>query len=154
MEGLTERDRDLLQAYRKALQNVSYPFSLTEVLELTIKSPAKRYYTSSRGVCTHINKIRSGEEVSLSYERERLINDILPKVEAEEARHPDKILRHIVEDILDSPAPEFYIKVSSAKIILHHIRHHVKMVQEQQNIARNERIEKRKNQRFTQKNRR
>lgn len=125
--GLSERDEDLLRAYRNALDKASYPFSLTEILIATVKSPAKRYYVGVRGVCSAINKIRSGEEPEICDERKRLVHDILPKVEEIESKHPGILLRYAVESVLDSPAPEFYIKISSAKIIIHHILKRVKL---------------------------
>lgn len=121
MEGLSERDVDLLCAYRQALDKAKYPFSLNDILVATVKTPARRYYVGVRGVCRSIKKLRSGEELKISDERKRLILDILPRVEEIEHKHPGKLLRDVIEEILDSPAPEFYLKPSSAQIIIHHI---------------------------------
>jgi hypothetical protein len=121
MDRISERDEDLLRAYRQALDKAKYPFSLGEILSTTVNTPAKRHYVGVRGVCRAIKKLRKGEILSISEERKKLINDILPRVEELEQQKPGTLLRDIVEEVLDSPAPEFYIKTSSAQIIIHHI---------------------------------
>lgn len=77
-------------------------------------------------------------------ERKRMFNDIIKSIEEQESKYPDKPLKYIIEDVLDMPAPEFYLKPTSAKIILHYERKRQKHIQQMQIQSRNERMEKRR----------
>lgn len=142
----SERDKDLLNVYREVLGSVSYPFLLSDVICKAIRRPAKKFYCASRGVYETIKKIRAEETVVYcGEERKRLIDDVIVLVKIQEEQYPDKQLKHIVEDVLEGPAPEFYLKPSSAIIILHKIQKHARYVEYVKNQSRNERIQKRKN---------
>lgn len=141
---ISKRNKALLEAYHLELRRARYPIKLSDILENVVKHPADRFYTATRGVYETIKKIRKGEEIILSEERERLINEVIKRVEEEEKKHPEKKLKRIVEEILDSPAPEFYLKPSSAKIIIHHEKKRQRYILQQQTKDRDEKIKKRK----------
>ena len=116
-----ERDVDLYNAYKKVLSQVPHTATHKEILDLTVKQPAKRFYVSARVVCSALRSIQKGEVNRMSQERQALIGEVTKRVLAVLASGGSKRpLKHIVEEILDQPAPEFYIKSSSAKIILHY----------------------------------
>ena len=142
----SERDYDLLNAYREVLRSIPYPFLLSDVVCKAIRHPAKRFYCASRGVYETIKKLRAGEQVHYcGEERERLINDVMMRVDIRELYEPTLSLKQIVEDVLESPAPEFYLKPSSGIIILHKIQKHARYVEHIKTQDRNERIQRRKN---------
>ena len=143
---LSKRDQDLLNAYNSALEQASYPFLLCEVIQKAISMPAKQFYCAVRGVYETIREIERGQRPTFSCpERERLVMDIYEKVIVLRLKKPDVHLKHIVEEVIDSPAPEFYLKETSAIVILHHIKKQAKVNEIIKNISRNERIERRKN---------
>lgn len=145
-ENTSERDMDLLKAYKESLDQACYPFLLSDVIEATIRKPAKRFYCATRGVYESIKIIRSGRDPSYcSEERKRLVNDVYERVLKLEVKNPDTHLKYLIEEVLDGPAPEFYLKKSSAIVILHHIQKHARYVEMQQNKTKNERMERRKN---------
>ncbi|MDD4713174.1 MAG: hypothetical protein PHP34_07585 [Bacteroidales bacterium] len=146
MQSISERDKDLLRAYREVLEKTGYPFSLTEVMEKTVKKPAKRFYASFRYVYECIKALKDGRPIRYQQkEKERMIYEIWERVQVEEKCNPDIKLNELVENILDSPAPEFFLKPSSAEVILCKAKRRQQFIEEQLIKDRYERIQRRKN---------
>ena len=145
-DNTIERDRDLLRAYKEALDEAQFPFLLPDVISATIKKPAKRFYCATRGVYECIKAIRRGEVVDFgSDEKRRMVNDVHNIVQKLETKRQGVHLKEIVEEALDEPAPEFYLKQSSAIVILHHIQKQARVTQHIKNQDRNDRMERRAN---------
>lgn len=117
-----DRNRDLYSVYLDVLKCPSRPTSYIDILDLVVKSPAKRFYTSCSRAYRVVNSIRRGEKIVLSEERHRMFEEISRRVDIELCNHPSLCLESAVLNVIIQPAPEFYIKASSAKIILHYER--------------------------------
>lgn len=115
-----ERNADLYSAYIDVLGCPNRPLLYRDILEVAVKRPAKRFYISSSRAYQVVRATMKGEKVLLSEERQRMFNDIIDRVKVELQK--GICLRHAVECVIDQPAPEFYIKSSSAKILLHYER--------------------------------
>lgn len=115
-----ERNADLYSAYIDVLRCPNRPLLYRDILEVAVKRPAKRFYISSSRAYQVVRATMKGEKVLLSEERQRMFNDIIDRVKVELQK--GICLRHAVECVIDQPAPEFYIKSSSAKILLHYER--------------------------------
>lgn len=128
-----ERDKDLYDAYRNVLKGVSGDATLDEILYLTVKHPARRFYVSERVAYNLVKAAINGEGVKpqASDERKRIVRDIMYLVGCELLEHPDDPLYDIVSRVIDSPAPEFYIKPSSANVILHYEKKRQKEIRKQ-----------------------
>lgn len=113
------RNNDLYDAYCKALSEAQHPINYTETVRKAVQAQANRFYISPVRAIDIIAKFRKGQYVQICRERERMYIDIYTRILEIEARNPHLPLLHIIEIVLDQPAPEFYIKTSSAKIILH-----------------------------------
>ena len=113
------RNSDLYNAYCKALSEAKHPINYTSAIEKAIATQANRFYISPRRAVEVIRKFRNNGYVKICRERERMFIDIYARVLEAEANFPHLPLLHVIEIVLDQPAPEFYIKTSSAKIILH-----------------------------------
>ena len=113
-----ERNADLYSAYIDVLRCPNRPLLYRDILEVAVKRPAKRFYISSSRAYQVVRATMKGEKVLLSEERQRMFNDIIDRVKVELQK--GICLRHAVECVIDQPAPEFYIKSSSAKILLHY----------------------------------
>jgi hypothetical protein len=145
-DNTIERDMDLLKAYKEALSEAQFPFLLSDVIAETIKKPAKRFYCATRGVYECIKAIRRGEVVDFgSDEKERMVKDIHSIVKDLEPEREGTHLKEIVEEALDKPAPEFYLKKSSAIVILHHIQKQARINEFIKNKDRHDRMERRAN---------
>jgi hypothetical protein len=124
MVYISERDLDLLKAYREVINEISVPFTLGEVLILTVKKPARRYYASVRYVYKAICDINKGFDLAYpkTSEKYRLVFDVKYKVDELMKKEKNILLYDAVCKVMLGPAPEFYLKPSSAKIIITHIR--------------------------------
>lgn len=143
------RDKDLFEVYRKVLDEIEPPFQLKDILRRVVLHEAKRFYVSERFVYETIRDMLAGNEVEIqSPERRRMINDVYKKVVSQREKYPGKVLKHIVEEVLDEPAPEFYLKVSSAKTILCNLKKRNEYIERQKMEAKIQRMERRKNRRF------
>lgn len=118
--GTDERNKDLYDAYRDVISNTCGSVSLEEILKRTVRHPARKFYISVRRASDLVGAVERGDEIKVSPERRRMIDDIIIRVNHERDKYPDKCLRFILEEVIDSPAPEFYLKPTSANIILHH----------------------------------
>lgn len=145
METISERDRDLLRAYKEVLQEVEYPFSLNSVMELTVRKPAKRFYSSTRYAYMCVKALKEGMPVRYQQsEKERMIREVWKRVQQEEILRPNMKLDVIVELVMGRPAPEFYLKPSSAEVILCKAKRKQRFIEEQNILSRYERIQRRK----------
>lgn len=149
MKEISDRDRDLLEAYQKAIEISDYPFSLTDVLQKTVNMPAKRFYSSTKYACMCIKAMKQGKPVIYQQkEKERMIHEVFSRVQQEEIAHPDVKLDQLIEIVMDRPAPEFYLKISSAKVIICKAKQKKRFNEEQLINSRYDRIQRRKNRSF------
>ena len=119
MADISDRDMDLLNAYKEVLSEIEAPFTLQDVMERTVRKPAKRFYSSTKYVYMCIKAIKEGRPIQYQQdEKKRMIHEVWERVQRLESEYPDMKLGHLVEMIMDSPAPEFYLKASSAEVIL------------------------------------
>lgn len=145
MGAISERDRDLLRAYKEVLSEIEYPFSLSDVMERTVRKPAKRFYSSTKYAYMCVKALKEDKPVRYQQsEKGRMILEVWKRVQEEEILHPNEKLDTIVEMVMDSPAPEFYLKPSSAEVILCKAKRKQRFIEEQKIKSRYERIQRRK----------
>ncbi len=137
-----DRNLDLLNVFRCELAKAEYPFLLTDVLQNTVSHPARRFYISARRAKEMILDIRAGKDVTMSSNKKKMIDEIMQRLEERE-NESDKPILHLLEQILDEPAPEFYLKPTSAKVILCKEVQRQRLIEQEQIQRRNERIKKR-----------
>lgn len=114
-----ERNMDLHEAYKRVIDNSSF-IVLEDVLTKTVNSPAKRFYISSDRVYGVLVRwdIRGETTKLISEERQEMYEEIYRRVKLLRENKKDTVLAHLIEEVIEQPAPKFYIKPESAKIIL------------------------------------
>ena len=138
-----DRNIDLLESFRDEISKAKYPFLLTDVLERTVMRPAKRFYISSRRAMEIINEIKTGRDLYMHHTKIRMMNEIIKRLD-ERVKLSDKPIQYLLEEILDEPAPEFYLMPTSAKVILCKEMKRQRLIQQDQIRQRNERIERKR----------
>lgn len=73
-----------------------------------------------------------------------MIREVWRRVQIEEKHNPGVKLDQIIELVMDRPAPEFYLKPSSAEVILCKAKRKERFIEEQKILSRYERIQRRK----------
>ena len=114
-----DRNKDLYETFRKLLDTKDV-IILNDILTLTVNSPAKRFYVSADRVYGVLVRWASTGVVTrlITPERQEMFEDLYKIVAELRKEQPTIPLLHIIERAIEYPAPKFYIKPDSAKIIL------------------------------------
>ena len=106
------RDRDLFLAYQKALKEHSFQ-NQWEAIEYVRKSPAPRFYISSKVCSLLLGKLFAGQRLEqmhpLSYRRIKHLEKMYKNYVSGEVGKKGLSRERVCEILVDMPAPEFYI---------------------------------------------
>lgn len=118
-----ERNAALLRAYRKHIGSVSV-IRLNEIGEKIVNSPAPRFWVSDERAAIVISNIMRGRPVldSMRPTKREMFEEIYRRVLALKKMHPDWRLCELVYEVVNTPAPKFYMEASSALERLFKIR--------------------------------
>ena len=113
-----QRNKDLQACFYRVLSEMN-PIVLDEALELTVNSPAKRFYISAdRAYGVLIRWDLHGVTRLISDERQEMYEELYERIKVLKPLYPNTPLMHMVEMVIEQPAPKFYLKIKSAKTIL------------------------------------
>ena len=118
-----ERNAALLKAYRELVDSVSF-IRLNEIGEKIVNSPAPRFWVSEERAAAVVSAIMRGKPVlkTMQPTKREMFEEIHRRVLALKKLHPDWNLSQLVFKVVNSPAPKFYMKASSALERLFKIR--------------------------------
>lgn len=117
------RNKDLMEAYKRNVESERI-VRFSDIVEKTIHSPAKRFYIGERRAREVMAYLFKGGKLNgMRPERERMYKEIFDRCSAIMESGRAAPLQEIVREVIAQPAPEFYLTLGSAKVILHHIRH-------------------------------
>ena len=113
-----QRNKDLYAAYKRVIGGMKR-IILDDAFEMTVNSPAKRFYISAdRAYGVLIRWDLHGITRLISSERQEMYEEIYDRVKLLKSSYPNTPFMHLVEMAIEQPAPKFYLKKESAKIIL------------------------------------
>ena len=126
------RDRDLFLCYQKALKEKDFK-NQWEAVEYVRKSPAPRFYISSKVCSLLLGKLFAGYKLErmhpLAYKRIKHLEKLYRGIVAGEAKYKGLSRERICEILVDMPAPEFYIaNIHATRIIHKEIEKHNKRI--------------------------
>lgn len=118
-----ERNAALLKAYREQIDAVGY-VRLNEIVEKIVNSPSPRFWVSEERAAAVVSAIMRGKPVLETMRRSKreMFEEIHRRVVALKEVHPDWHLCRLVFEVVNSPAPKFYMEASSAQERLFKIR--------------------------------
>lgn len=110
-----ERNAALLKVYRQHINSCSH-IKLSEIGELIVNSPAPRFWVSEERAAAVVSAIMRGKPVldTMRPTKREMFYEIYCRVVALKELHPDWHLCELVFNVVNSPAPKFYMEVSSA----------------------------------------
>lgn len=122
LEFTTQRNNELMAAFRKAL-GCQYSSDI-EIYELTVNSPSSRFWVSEERATIVISAICRGVPVleKMNPLKREMFSEIYKRVLVLKKSNPDARLYDLVFDIVNSPAPKFYMQPRSAKEIIYKIK--------------------------------
>ncbi len=118
-----ERNAALLRAYRKQVGSARF-IRLDEIGERVVNSPAERFWVSEERAAVVVSAMMRGKPVldNMRPAKREMFEEIYRRVVALKKLHPDWCLRDLAHVVVNSPAPKFYMKASSALERLFKIR--------------------------------
>lgn len=117
-----ERDEDLMRSFKEVLRD-SRGLSLPQILEEATQRPTKKFWVSEGRAAIVIGAMRRGMTIdNMIPERQEMYREIYRRVCREMDANPDLCLTHAVRQVIEQPAPKFYLSRKSAKTIIYRIR--------------------------------
>lgn len=115
-----ERDRELLQAFHRNLSSGNFR-STEEAFFNAATHSASRFWVSERRASYVVGKMIADPSFtdSMLPKRREMYLEIFRRFEAARREYPEASIYSLVFDIVNSPAPEFYLTPKSARIILY-----------------------------------
>lgn len=121
----TQRDKELYAAFRDILCN-SRGVALADMFGMAAKRPASRFWVSEERAAQVVSWMLRGasqEKIeSMVAQRRAMFEEIYRRVRALMADDPSLCMTHAVNEVVASPAPEFYLSPKSARVIIYRIR--------------------------------
>lgn len=116
------RDSELRRLFSE-LYTAGHNPTLPDFYRRMVKSPASRFWVSEDRATEVIAKMLKGENISRMYrEKQRMYREIYSRAIEKIRRDSRRPLTHIVFEIVNSPAPEFYMSPYTAEKIINRLR--------------------------------
>lgn len=118
-----ERNAALLKAYREQIAKAQY-VRLNDIGEKIVNSPSPRFWVSEERATIVVSAILRGKPVlnNMRPTKREMFEEIYHRVLELKKIHPHWHLCDLVFEVVNSPAPKFYMEVSSALERLFKIR--------------------------------
>ncbi|MDE7402683.1 MAG: hypothetical protein K2M87_04640 [Muribaculaceae bacterium] len=121
---IEQRDKELYAAFLEALKNPECK-SLAEMHELAANTPCSRFWVSEQRAALVVSEIyRFGADKALADafpQRKRMYLEIFRRVVQLRSQKSELCLLHAVAEVIEQPAPEFYLTPLSSKITIYKI---------------------------------
>ena len=117
-----ERNEDLMRAYHEI--RGKYPeMKSREIDEEISRMPSKRFWVSEERASIVISAMLKGRKFDkMGKTKLEMYNEILKRVIELKQKMPNKTLSELVFNVVNSPAPKFYLTPGSIRILIHKIK--------------------------------
>lgn len=118
-----ERNAALLKAYREQVDSAKF-IKLSEIGRKIVDSPSPRFWVSEERAAAVVSAIMRGKPVldTMRPSKREMFVEIHRRVVKLKEKHPDWHLSELIYEVVNSPAPKFYMEASSALERLFKIR--------------------------------
>ena len=118
-EFKTDRDNAVLEAFRRLASQCAH-IRMSQLMQRVVKQPCARFWVSEERATIVVSAMMRGEEVTrgMGSGKRRMFAEIFRRVSALRACDATSPLVRLVREVIDSPAPEFYLSPRSAQNIL------------------------------------
>lgn len=116
------RNRDLMRAYREQLASAKNA-SMSKVYEATVNMPSERFWVSEERAAIVISNMMRGDRLdAMRPTKKAMFYEIFDRVKAAQLENPKETIYNLTFDVVNSPAPRFYLTPGSAKVIINKIK--------------------------------
>lgn len=118
-----ERNAALLKAYREQINATNF-IRLNEIVKKIVNSPSPRFWVSEERAASVVSAIMRGKPVldTMRPSKREMFIEIHKRMMELKSHHPDWTLAQLAFEVVNSPAPKFYMEASSAMERLFKIR--------------------------------
>lgn len=116
-----DRDAELLRLFDRMMAAAPAGETVTAIFERLAVQPASRFYVSELRAIRVISAMRRGNMSleGVTGSRRRMYAEINRRVEALLRENPEMCLADAVVEVVNAPAPEFYMEPSSVKVTVY-----------------------------------
>lgn len=103
------RNHNLLRVFRRCLADSSYVF-LPRIFAMVADSPAERFWVSEERATVVISAMFAGKPLPrMRPNKIEMFQEIFHRTLEIRNRHPQRSIRDIVAEVVNQPAPKFYL---------------------------------------------
>lgn len=118
----TERNRDLMRVYKADISSCE-TILLDEVWKRMAQAPSSRFWVSEERASIVVSRIMKGDNLSyMRHQKREMFMEIYRRVVALQKRHPRMSISQCCMEVVNSPAPRFYMTPLSIKITIYKIK--------------------------------
>ena len=122
LDFTTERNNDLMRAYYHFLRKSNF-IIMPEIFSLISKSPAKRFWVSEERAAIVISAMLSGKPLTPMRENKRqMFDEIYRRFLILRKSRPKDSLYQLVSEVVNQPAPQFYLTPRTVGEIIYRIK--------------------------------
>ena len=126
-----ERDEALYAAYIELISRCSFVHVPT-IMEALVNIPCSRFWVSEDRASIVIKSIINGSTLSdMIHCRREMYFELYERYKKHRSLYPDKPHKQIISEIIEQPAPKFYLTPSSANVIISRYKKRKKECQKQ-----------------------
>jgi hypothetical protein len=114
-----ERNEDIMRAYLEQIRSCENIY-LPQVLTRVVNMPSKRFWVSAERAAVVVSMMMRGKELPRMLPTKReMFEEIYRRVLILKEKNPHMSLFELSLQVVQEPAPKFYLTAGSAKVIIH-----------------------------------
>ena len=116
-----EREKELYAAFRKEIANCKH-INMKQIFSNVVKYPCSRFWVSEERAAIVISKFIRGRPILATASKKAMYCEIYKRYKELKERNKNIPMSRLVYQVVNSPAPHFYLSPSQAKIIINKLR--------------------------------
>lgn len=129
-----QRNRELYNVFKEVYSSCSIETNMFEIYKAVATHEASRFYVSEEEACNNVFRIVKGMGVkSRTARRKKMYHEIAKRAVKRYKQFDGKKFRECISEVVNEPAPEFYLHPASVRTIL---ACHRKQLREKNRIKR------------------
>jgi hypothetical protein len=123
LEFTEERNRELMRAFRNAVCQSDF-IDVSRIAETVVSTPCSRFWVSEERAMVVVAAMMKGKPVlsAMRPSKQEMFSEIYRRVMEMKRKRPGVPLSELVMDVVNSPAPKFYMRPRCAMEIIYKIK--------------------------------
>lgn len=118
-----ERNADILRAFKECISSASVNEGMSSIYRRIVSTPSKRFWVSEEQASKVISQMIRGIDIEyMSSNKKKMFYEIFHRVSKLQEENPETRLFLLIEEVVSSQAPCFYMTPESAKVIISQIK--------------------------------